>query len=65
MIARVLRVPTPRPVEHEQVDAEWAAMAAAIALDRAKRQRWEAAGTVLLACCFLAFVAAAVVLRLL
>jgi hypothetical protein len=43
MIARALRPPTPRPVEHEQVDAEWAAIVAAMAKDRGRRRRRETA----------------------
>jgi hypothetical protein len=65
MIARVLRAPTPPTAEHEQVDAEWSAIVAAMAKDRARRMRWEAAGTILLACFFLLFVAVAAALRLL
>jgi hypothetical protein len=46
-------------------DLDGAAILAALAHDRRVRARWETAATVLLACCFLAFVAVAAALRLL
>jgi hypothetical protein len=46
-------------------EQEHTALLAALAQDRRIRARWETAATVLLACCFLAFVAVAAALWLL
>jgi hypothetical protein len=54
-----------RTAEHDQAEQERTALVAAMAKDRARRARWEAAGNVVLACFFLAFVAVAAALRLL
>jgi hypothetical protein len=65
MIARAMRLPAPRTAEQQAAEREREALLAALAHDRARQARRDTIGTVLLVCCFLAFVAVAVALRLL